>query len=285
MAERLRLYMQLMRLHRPIGIYLLLWPTLWALWLASAGRPDPLILTVFVLGVVVMRSAGCVINDYADRHIDPWVQRTKHRPLATGQVSSREALSLFAGLCGLAFGLVCLLNLQTVLLSLAALALAALYPFMKRHTHWPQAVLGAAYGWAIPMAFTAQTGMVPPLGWWLFATALAWTVAYDTYYAMADRADDLKIGVKSTAVLFGQADLLIIGLIQTGVLISLFFIGQTAGLGLYYQLGLTVATGLAIYQQIISRHREPAQCFQAFLNNHWLGLAVFVGMAADYGLS
>ncbi|MBD3670323.1 MAG: 4-hydroxybenzoate octaprenyltransferase [Gammaproteobacteria bacterium] len=282
MKDRLKQYAQLMRLHRPIGIYLLLWPTLWALWMAAEGLPNVLVLIVFVLGVLLMRSAGCVINDYADRDFDPHVRRTRDRPIASGQVSPAEALKLFAGLVLAAFLLVLLMNSLTILLSLGAVALAALYPFMKRYTYLPQVVLGAAFAWAIPMAYAAQTGAVPKEAWLLYMITVVWTTAYDTMYGMVDREDDLKIGVKSTAILFGEADRLMIGILQTIVILGLFMLGTQLMMGAFYYMGVTVAAGLSFYQQYLIRRREPAACFQAFLNNHWLGLAVFLGIAADY---
>lgn len=284
MLKRLALYARLMRLDKPIGIYLLLWPTLWAVWLAGEGRPAFTIVLIFILGTVVMRSAGCVINDFADRRIDPHVKRTCQRPLATGEVSSREALGLFIALCLLAFGLVLFLNRFTILLSLIAVVLAAIYPFMKRYTHWPQFFLGLAFAWAIPMAFAAQQNSLPALAWWLLLTKILWTIAYDSMYAMVDRDDDLKIGVKSTAVLFGQADRLIIGLLQIAVLGLLIFIGQQAGLGTAYYLSLAVAALLALYQQWLIKDRRREPCFRAFLNNHWFGLVVFLGLLVDYPL-
>ena len=277
-------YARLMRLDRPIGILLLLWPTLWALWIAAGGVPDPGVLAVFIAGVVLMRSAGCVINDYADRHFDPHVARTRQRPLATGRVSPREALILFAVLCLLAFALVLTLNRLTVLLSLGGVALAILYPFTKRYTYLPQVVLGAAFGWAVPMAFAAQSGEVPQVAWLLFVANLLWTLAYDTMYAMVDREDDLRIGVKSTAILFGDLDRVIIGVIQVMALLALALIGQRQALGPYYYLGLLVAAGLAIYQQRLMADRSPEGCFSAFLNNNWFGAAVFAGIAATYAL-
>jgi len=280
--ERLRQYYVLTRLNKPIGIFLLLWPTLWALWIAGAGRPDALVVFVFVSGVVLMRSAGCVINDYADRGFDPHVMRTQSRPLATGAVAPREALTLFVTLCLVAFALVLLMNWLTVALSLGGALLAAVYPFMKRYTHLPQVVLGMAFGWAVPMAFAAQTGAVPKVAWLLYVTTVLWAVAYDTMYAMVDRDDDLKIGVKSTAILFGDADRLIIGLLQAMMLVALVLVGDLAELGTLYSVGLAVAALLAIYQQYLIRDRAPAACFAAFLNNNWLGAAVFVGLAADY---
>jgi 4-hydroxybenzoate polyprenyltransferase len=282
MKERLYQYYLLTRLHKPIGILLLLWPTLWALWLAAEGVPSLPILLVFTLGVVLMRSAGCVINDYADRAFDPQVRRTRERPLATGLVSPREALVLFAVLCLIALTLVSTLNRLTIYLALGALVLAAVYPFTKRYTHLPQVVLGAAFGWAIPMAFAAVQDGVPKLAWLLFTVNVLWATAYDTFYAMVDRDDDLKIGVKSTAILFGEADLLVIGVLQILVLLGLVLVGRMAGLGLFFYLGLLVAAGLALYQQYLARQRAPAGCFQAFLNNNWFGAAVFAGIFIHY---
>jgi 4-hydroxybenzoate polyprenyltransferase len=271
-----------MRLHRPIGIYLLLWPTLWALWIAGDGYPHPLVAIVFILGVIFMRSAGCVINDYADRHVDPYVERTKIRPLATGQVSEKEAIVLFIILCLFAFGLVLLMNKLTILLSFVAVLLAATYPFTKRYTYWPQAYLGLAFSWAIPMAFAAQIGTIPFIAWWLFIINILWTIAYDTLYAMVDREEDLLIGVKSTAILFGTADKIVIGILQLLVLVLLLWVGQQLQFGLFYYFGLLVATILAIYQQWLIKERDPAKCFQAFLNNHWFGAAIFIGIVAQY---
>jgi len=279
---RLRQYLLLMRLDRPIGSLLLLWPTLWALWLAGRGHPEPLVVAVFVLGVVVMRSAGCVINDYADRHVDPHVARTRQRPVATGQVSEREALALFGVLCLVAFTLVLLMNGLTILMSLGGLALAAIYPFMKRYTHLPQVVLGVAFGWAVPMAYAAQIGTVPPVGWLLFMAAVLWTTAYDTIYAMVDRSDDLRIGVKSTAILFGEADRHLIALLQGLFFTVMVIIGRRLDLGPYYYAGLTVALLLTFYQMTLIWQREPPRCFKAFLNNNWFGAAIFVGLVANY---
>ncbi len=283
-AERLYHYALLMRLNRPIGVFLLLWPTLWALWIASAGRPDPLVLIVFVLGVVLMRSAGCVINDYADRDIDPHVQRTAQRPLAAGKVSPREALILFAVLCLIAFLLVLLMNRLTVLMSFAAVLLAVSYPFAKRYTHLPQVHLGAAFGWAVPMVFAAQTGSVPQVAWLLFIATVLWATAYDTMYAMVDRADDLRIGVKSTAILFGDADRVIIAVIQGLMLSAMILMGMRVHLGWPYYAGLSVALGLAVYQQALIKDRTPALCLKAFLNNNWFGAAIFAGIVAHYVL-
>ncbi|RRQ22099.1 4-hydroxybenzoate octaprenyltransferase [Thiohalobacter thiocyanaticus] len=282
MFDRLYQYYLLTRLHRPIGTLLLLWPTLWALWLAAEGFPDPLVLAVFIAGVVLMRSAGCVINDYADRGFDPHVQRTRERPLASGKVSPREALALFAVLCLIAFALVLLMNPLTIKLAFVGVALAAIYPFTKRFTHLPQLVLGAAFGWAIPMAFAAQAGELPRLAWLLFLVNILWATVYDTQYAMVDRDDDLKIGVKSTAILFGEADRLIIAMLQLLVLLGLGLVGGMAQLGLYYYLGLAVAAALALYQLYLIRNRDRDGCFRAFLNNNWFGAAVFAGLALEY---
>jgi 4-hydroxybenzoate polyprenyltransferase len=280
--DRLVVYARLMRLHRPIGIFLLLWPALWALWLASSGRPDPWVLTAFLAGVVLMRSAGCVINDFADREIDPHVRRTRERPIATGAVSPRQALALFAVLCTAAFALVLTLNRLTLALSLVAVLLAVTYPFMKRHTYLPQVYLGAAFGWAVPMAFAAQTGTVPQPAWLVFIAAVLWTTAYDTMYAMVDRDDDIRIGVKSTAILFGAQDRVMIGLLQALLFAVLLVIGTRMALGWPYYAGLTVALALAGYQQFLIRARQPEDCFRAFLNNNWFGCAVFLGIVAAY---
>jgi len=281
-AERLMDYARLMRLHRPIGILLLLWPTLWALWIAGQGRPDLRVLAVFVLGVVLMRSAGCVINDYADRDFDPHVERTRDRPIAAGRVSPREALVLFAALCLIAFALVLTLNRLTILLSFAGAFLAATYPFVKRFTHLPQFYLGAAFGWGIPMAFAAQTSGIPPVGWTLFAANVCWAVAYDTAYAMVDRDDDHKVGVKSTAILFGRHDRAMVFLFHVVTLSLLAYSGALAGLGLRYYAGLVAAFGFVLYQQHLMRDRTRDGCFRAFLNNNWFGVAVFAGLVMDY---
>ncbi len=275
-------YMRLMRLHRPIGSLLLLWPTLWALWLAGRGHPDPVLVAVFVAGVFIMRSAGCVINDYADRDFDGHVWRTRERPIASQEVSPRAALVLFAGLCGLAAMLAFWLNTFTIELSVVAVALAASYPFLKRFTHLPQLYLGLAFGWGIPMAFAAQTGHIPPMAWVLLAANVAWTVAYDTAYAMADRDDDLKIGVKSSAILFGRWDRAMVALSHAVALGLLYVVGVMAHLGPVYDGGLTVAMGFALYEQGLLRDRKPVDCFRAFLNNNWFGGSVFVGLVAAY---
>lgn len=275
-------YKQLMRLDRPIGIYLLLWPTLWGLWFAAEGRPDWWTLFVFIAGVVLMRSAGCVINDYADREFDPQVARTKTRPLAAGKVDETEALALFCVLSIIAFLLVLTLNKLTILLSFVAVLLVASYPFHKRFTHMPQAHLGMAFGWAIPMAFAAVQNQIPPLAWLLWFTVVVWAIAYDTLYAMVDREDDLAIGVKSSAILFGQYDSFIVGCLQILMLLLLALAGALAELNLWYLLGLLAAAGLFAWQQWLLRHREPAAGFAAFLNNHWVGLVVFIGLFLAY---
>lgn len=283
MMQRLKYYAQLVRLDRPIGIYLLLWPTLWALWIATQGHPPVHLVLIFVLGVVLMRSAGCAINDYADRDIDPYVERTRNRPLAAGNISAKEALIVCVILCLISFALVLLLNTKTIILSLGAVVLALTYPFMKRIHSLPQAHLGAAFAWGIPMAFTAYTNEWPPLvAWVVFIASLCWTVAYDTMYAMSDREDDLKIGVKSSAIFFGRHDKLIIGVLQVLTLVLLVWVGQLAQLGILYYVGLLVATGFAVYEQYLIKDRDRLLCFKAFLNNNWLGLAVFAGLSLDY---
>lgn len=277
-------FIQLTRIDKPIGIYLLLWPTLWALWIAAKGMPSLSNLLIFVIGVILMRAAGCVINDFADRKVDGHVKRTEQRPLVSGKVSSREALVLFAVLVGLSFLLVLLTNSLTVWLSFGGLALAACYPFMKRYTYYPQVVLGAAFSWGMPMAFTAETGDLPAAAWLLYIANLLWTVGYDTYYAMTDREDDLKIGVKSTAVLFGDADRVIILGLQGLALGCLLLAGSRVELGTSFHLGLLVAAGCFVWEFWYTRNREPQRCFKAFLHNHWAGLAIFVGIVADYAL-
>ncbi len=277
-------YIELMRLDRPIGTYLLLWPTLWALWLAAEGVPDISTLIIFVLGVILMRAAGCVINDYADRDFDGHVERTRERPLATGRISARQALIAFAMLVGLSGLLVLLTNALTIQLAFVGVGLAALYLFCKRFTFYPQVVLGAAFSWAIPMAFAAQAGTLPMPLWLLFIANLLWTVAYDTEYAMCDREDDLRIGIKSTAILFGDADRLITGLLQGLTLVCLLLVGARFDLGLYYYLGLLGMTLGFAWQHWLMRERERLACLQAFLSNHWAGMLVFIGLALDYAL-
>ena len=285
MKERVRQYGLLMRVDRPIGTLLLLWPTLWALWIAAEGKPDPYITLVFILGVFIMRSAGCVINDYADRKLDPHVARTRARPLAAGHVTPKEALLLFLALCLLALALVLTLNRLTLLLSLAAVPLAASYPFMKRYTYLPQIHLGVAFGWAVPMAFAAQTNSVPPIAWLILTGVVLWAVAYDIMYAMVDREDDIYVGVKSTAILFGELDRLMIGVVQICFFMVMLLVGDQLDLGHYYYLSLALAAGLSIYQQHLIRLREPSACFRAFLNNNWVGAVIFLGLIAHYALA
>ena len=282
LMQRLEQYALLVRLHKPIGIFLLLWPTLISLWVAAQGWPDAKVLLVFVTGVVLMRSAGCAINDYADRDIDGSVARTKDRPIVSGKVSAKEALAIFAILSLCAFGLVLLMNKLTIMMSMVGVVLAASYPFMKRYHFLPQVHLGAAFGWTVPMAFTAQANELTPVTWLLFFATVLWTTAYDTMYAMADRADDLKIGVKSTAILFGPLDRTMIGAIQAMLILNLILIGQRAELSGFYYAGVAGATALAIWQQYLIKDRKPALCFQAFLNNNWFGLVLFTGLVLDY---
>ena len=283
--ERLRQYALLTRIDRPIGTYLLLWPTLWALWLAAEGVPDLYILFVFVLGTFLTRAAGCAINDFADRGIDAHVQRTSGRPLATGAIHAWEAPLLAVVLLLIAFALVLTLNRLTVYLACGAVILAAIYPFSKRFTHLPQVFLGAAFSWAVPMAFAAQTGSVPPLAWLVFTVNLVWTVMYDTIYAMADKPEDLRIGVKSTAILFGDYDRHMVGVLQILTAIGLAMIGLRFELGGFYLTGVLVAVALFGYQQFVMHDRVPAHCFRAFLNNAWVGLAVLLGIVLDYAIS
>ncbi len=282
--QKLPHYLRLMRMDRPIGTLLLLWPTLWALWIAAKGVPSIKNLAIFVAGVVVMRAAGCVINDFADRKIDGKVTRTKERPLATGAVSSREAIGLFVALCLIAFALVLMTDPLTIKLSVGGLVLAFCYPFMKRHTHLPQVVLGAAFAWGIPMAYAAEAGELNRHMWVIYLAVVLWTVAYDTFYAMVDRDDDLKIGVKSTAILFGEQDRLFTGVLQLLTIYSLVLVGNRFELGALYYLGLAVASVLFAYQQWLIRFRARDACFKAFLNNNWVGVAIFVGILADYSL-
>ncbi|MBW0279046.1 4-hydroxybenzoate polyprenyltransferase [Shewanella xiamenensis] len=275
-------YSRLTRLDRPIGTLLLLWPCLMALVLAAGGMPDLKVLIIFIIGVVIMRACGCIINDYADRDLDSHVERTKSRPLASGEISTKEALLLFVILGLAAFGLVLLLNGLVVKLSVVGIILTIIYPFTKRVTNMPQMFLGVVWSWSIPMAYAAQTGEVPIEAWWLFAANWFWTVAYDTMYAMVDRDDDLKVGIKSTAILFGQYDRQIIGLFQLAALLCFIAAGWSADRGLLYGLGLLTFVGFSTYQQMLIFGRERAPCFKAFLNNNWAGLALFVGLGADY---
>ncbi|MCL1089236.1 4-hydroxybenzoate octaprenyltransferase [Shewanella profunda] len=275
-------YSRLTRLDRPIGTLLLMWPCLMALMLAAGGMPDLKVLIIFVVGVVIMRACGCIINDYADRDLDSHVERTKSRPLASGEISTKEALLLFVVLGLTAFGLVLLLNGLVVKLSVVGIILTIIYPFTKRVTNMPQMFLGVVWSWSIPMAYAAQTGEVPMEAWWLFAANWFWTVAYDTMYAMVDRDDDLKVGIKSTAILFGKYDRQIIGLFQLAALACFIAAGWSADRGLIYGLGLLTFIGFSTYQQMLIFDRERAPCFKAFLNNNWAGLALFVGLGADY---
>ena len=285
MKDRIIQYALLARMHQPVGSLLLLWPTLWALWIAGAGEPDPAVVLVFVAGVFVMRSAGCVMNDFADRRIDPHVRRTKNRPIASGKVKPGEALGVFVGLCLIGLALVLTLNRLAVMYSFAALALAASYPFMKRWTYLPQVHLGVAFGWGIPMAFAALANDVPLLAWLLLTGVVAWAVAYDTMYAMVDREDDLRVGVKSSAILFGDADRFFVGASQIAVLAVLVLAGRQAGLGVFHDAATALSALMFLYQQHLIRGREPAACFKAFLNNNWVGAVVFAGIVADYAWS
>ncbi|MCP3850933.1 MAG: 4-hydroxybenzoate octaprenyltransferase [Gammaproteobacteria bacterium] len=280
--SRLYQYYLLMRMDRPIGTWLLLWPTFWGLWIAAEGIPDIKFIIIFALGVFVMRSAGCVINDYADRKIDKHISRTKDRPITSGKVSPNEALGLFAFCIAIAFFLVLFLNIYTVLLSFVALFLASVYPFMKRYTHYPQIVLGMAFSWAIPMGFAAQLNHIPEIAWLLYAVNIFWIVTYDTMYAMADREDDLKVGVKSTAIIFGEYDKLIIALLQTIFTVGMLLVAWLVQGGLFFYLGIAISVLFSVYQQYLIRNRDPKTCFQAFLNNHWLGLVIFIGIFLNY---
>lgn len=276
---RLSPYWRLMRGDRPIGTLLLLWPTWWALWLAADGFPPWYLLLIFTLGVWLTRSAGCVINDYADRWLDPHVERTRGRPLATGELGGRQALATFVVLMLFAFGLVLLTNALTVYLSFAGLFLAATYPYLKRHTYLPQVYLGMAFGWGIPMAFAAvQDAFPPPLAWLLFLANVLWSTGYDTWYAMVDREDDLKIGAKSTAILFGDADLIAQGVIYAGFFWALLLVGRRAELGWTWFVALAMAAALVVWEFRIARRRERAACFRAFMHNNWVGAVVFAGV-------
>lgn len=282
--RRVMPYIQLMRLDKPIGILLLLWPTLSALWIAAEGLPDITVLVVFILGVILMRSAGCAINDFADREIDGSVWRTQNRPLATGELTARQAIYVFIGMALVAFILVSMLNTLTIWLSLGGVFLAATYPFMKRYTYFPQIYLGMAFGCAIPMAYAAQTNSVPVMAWLLFLANIIWTTMYDTFYAMADREDDLLAGVKSTAVLFGDDDLIIQGMMQVAYIFVMVLIGVQLEMSFIFYLGLCVAGGLFAYQQFLAKDRQPQRCLQAFLNNNWVGLAIFLSLVIHYSI-
>ena len=279
---RIGAYIALTRLNRPIGAFLVLWPTLWALWLAAGGLPSLANLLIFILGVVLMRSAGCAINDFADRDFDGHVQRTRARPLAVGMIKHREAVMLFVVLCLISFALVLMTNRETVYLSFGGAALAFIYPFMKRYTYLPQVFLGAAFSWAIPMAYMAESGHLNAITWLLYTANLLWTVAYDTLYAMVDREDDLKIGVKSTAILFAEADVAAVATLQVLAWFTLILVGVRSGLGLFYYMGLLVAGGMFIWQIWSVRHRDRDACFKAFLHNNWVGAVIFVGILLNY---
>jgi 4-hydroxybenzoate polyprenyltransferase len=277
-----REYARLMRLHRPIGIWLLLWPALWGLWIAGDGRPDARILLIFIAGVVVMRSAGCVINDYADRDLDPKVARTKERPLAARRIAPVEALFLFLALGLVAVWLALQLDPYAQLFAVAGAVLAVTYPWLKRVVHVPQFYLGVAFGWSIPMAFAALTGEVPKIAWLLLTAVVLWAAVYDTMYAMVDREDDLRVGVKSTAILFGEADRFIIAVMMAMMLSALYLAGEEVNLGAWYRGGIGTAALLFAYELRLIRRRDPAACFQAFNNNHYVGMVVFIGLALDY---
>jgi 4-hydroxybenzoate polyprenyltransferase len=280
--NQLQNYVRLMRLDKPIGVWLLLWPTLWALWLAGEGHPDGGVFVVFILGVIIMRSAGCVLNDFADRNIDPYVERTRTRPIASGAVAPAEALTLFVALALVAVGLAAMLNRPAQVLAVIAAGLTVVYPFIKRFVSIPQFVLGAAFGWAVPMAFAAQTGSAPQLAWLVFGTALIWAVIYDTFYAMVDREDDLKVGVKSTAILFGDADLFVIGGLQLLMILALIFIGNMAELGFWYFVCVAIAAIFMAYHQWLARDRQASGCFKDFLHNNYIGMIVFIGIVLHY---
>lgn len=282
LIQKLNAYVRLMRLDKPIGILLLFWPTVWALWIANRGKPDWTMFLIFVTGTVLMRSAGCVLNDIADRKYDGLVERTKNRPIATGEVSVKQAYLLAAGLCLLAFCLVLLFNKTTILLSFAALFLAATYPYTKRFLAIPQAYLGVAFGFGVPMAFAAVNDYIPPLAWILLGANVFWAIAYDTEYAMVDRDDDLKIGIKSSAIFFGKYDVIAVMASYGAMLGLLVYIGQLMGYGQYYYFGLIAALVLVLWQYKLIQKRFKANCFKAFLHNNWIGLAIFAGLALEY---
>ncbi|MDC9727872.1 MAG: 4-hydroxybenzoate octaprenyltransferase [Methyloprofundus sp.] len=284
LADRIGQYWLLARFDKPIGILILLWPAVWALWVASEGSPNQLVLLVICAGVVLMRAAGCVINDYADRDFDPHVERTKLRPIAAGKVSPKEALIVFAVLCLSAFALVLLLNTYTILLSFGGAFLAATYPFMKRYTQLPQAYLGIAFGWAVPMSFAAQTNEIPNVAWVMYLAVVLWALVYDTMYAMVDKEDDLKIGVKSTAILFGDYDREIMAVLQLIILGLLAYVGLMLGLSWVYYTALGISSLFCVYQQKLIFYRNKADCFKAFLNSNWFGLTIFIGFVLEYAL-
>jgi 4-hydroxybenzoate polyprenyltransferase len=284
-VSQLRNYGKLMRVDKPIGIWLLLWPTLWALWLAGEGHPDPGVFVVFVVGVLVMRSAGCVLNDLVDRNIDPYVERTRTRPIASGAVLPFEALTLFVALGLVAVGLASMLNRPAQLLAIVAALLTVSYPFFKRFVSIPQFILGAAFGWAAPMAFAAQTGSTPQLAWLVFGATLVWAVIYDTFYAMVDREDDRRVGVKSTALLFGDMDLFVIAGLQLVMIVALVLIGLRGELGFWYYASVAISAGLMAYHLWLARGRQPAGCFDAFLHNRHIGMIVFIGILLHYAFN
>jgi 4-hydroxybenzoate polyprenyltransferase len=283
-ASNWNAYWRLMRFDKPIGILLLMWPTWWALLLAGAGHPGFRNILIFTTGVVLMRAAGCVMNDIADRDFDPHVERTRLRPLASGELRLGQAIGAFLVLMFLAFLLVLLTNALTIKLAFVGAALAASYPFFKRVTHLPQIVLGVAFGWGIPMAFAAETGQLPWYAWWLLAINTVWSVIYDTLYAMVDRDDDLAVGVKSTAILFGKNDLLLVGLLMGLMVVMLVGLGVVMELLWPWYLGLMLAALLFIWQLFIARTRDRDACFRAFLNNNWVGLVIFAGLAGHFAL-
>lgn len=283
-VDRLQQYWLLARFDKPIGILILLWPALWALWVASAGKPDLLVLSVICCGVVLMRAAGCVINDYADREIDPHVERTKLRPIAAGRVTPKEALIVFTVLCMSAFFLVLLLNTYTILLSFVGVFLAASYPFMKRYTQLPQAYLGIAFGWAVPMSFAAQSNEIPLVAWLMYLATALWALVYDTMYAMVDKEDDLKIGVKSTAILFGDKDREVMAVLQIIILLLLIQVGRLEGLSWIYFATIAGASSFFVYQQKLIFYRDKSDCFTAFLNSNWFGLTIFMGLVLEFAM-
>ncbi|HIB28423.1 MAG TPA: 4-hydroxybenzoate octaprenyltransferase [Candidatus Thioglobus sp.] len=275
----MNVYARLMRLDKPVGIYLLLWPTLWALFLAADGWPKLDLLLIFTLGVVLMRSAGCVINDYADRNIDKFIERTQYRPITSGEISATNALKIFFGLISVAFCLVLLTNLLTMQLAVVAALLAILYPFTKRWTHLPQFVLGAAFAMSVPMAFAATNNFIPASAWWIFAATIIWTVIYDTMYAMSDREEDIKIGVKSTAILFATYDRLILGLLQITLILVFFKISEIFKMSIFFDISILLASTLMVYHQFLIKNREKTVCFKAFLHNNYIGMVIFIGIA------
>jgi 4-hydroxybenzoate polyprenyltransferase len=281
-GRRVQEWIRLMRLDKPVGIWLLLWPELWALWIAGDGRPDPRILVIFLIGTVVMRSAGCVINDFADRNVDPYVKRTKDRPLAARRIGPREALALFGVLSIIALYLALQLDFKTLRLAFIGAALTVSYPFLKRFFPLPQFYLGMAFGWAVPMAYMAASGSLPRVAWVLFTTAVLWACIYDTLYAMVDRDDDLKIGIRSSAILFADMDRVIVGIMQAMMLFSLMLVGRAMKFGNFFLAGVVAAALFFLYQQWLIREREPAKCFRAFVNNQHVGLAIFIGILLEY---